>query len=83
MVSAKLKTTFIKMVRKYTPSWRADGPRYGFEENAKKLGYEVTSTTDGAPAWKDALREIWENEEEDSIILFCYAPHTSVPYHDE
>ncbi len=79
MVSAKLKTTFIKMVRTYLPSGR--GSRLGLEANAKKLGYEVTSTRDGAPAWMDALREIWENEEEDSIILFCYSPHTSVPYY--
>jgi len=80
MVSAKLKTTFIKMVRKYSARWD-DGSRYGFEETAKKLGYEVTSTTEGVSVWKDALREIWENEEEDSIILFCYSPHTSVPYY--
>ena len=80
MVSAKLKTTFIKMVRTYLPSDTLVAIEE-LEANAKKLGYEVTSTRDGAPAWMDALREIWENEEEDSIILFCYSPHTSVPYY--
>ena len=57
------------------------------EETAKQLGYTVTSMGEyayrhqnDAPAWKDALGEIWKNEEEDSIILFCYTPYTSIPY---
>ena len=57
------------------------------EETAKQLGYTVTSMGEyasrhqnDAPAWKDALGEIWKNEEEDSIILFCYSPYTTIPY---
>ena len=93
MVSAKLKTTFIKMVRESVISRKKDivvsakmdeansWTDYYVSRMANRLGYEVTSTTDGAPAWKDALREIWKNEEEDSIILFCYSPYQTVPYY--
>lgn len=100
MVSAQLKTTFIRMVREHL----TDLPETGggsqinplpypapvqrtLEETAKQLGYRVTSMGEyafrhqnDAPAWKYALQEIWKNEEEDSIILFCYSPYTTIPY---
>ena len=81
MVSAHLKTTFIKMVREYLKGEPEGWKGNQLEADAKKLGYEVTSTTDGGLAWKDALHEIWKNEEEDSIILFCYSPYTTIPYY--
>ncbi len=80
MVSAHLKTTFIKMVREYLKGHPNQWKGNLLEAGAKKLGYEVISTGDGHPAWIDALRDIWKNEEENSIILFCYSPYTHIPY---
>ena len=80
MVSAHLKTTFIKMVREYLKGEPKDWKGNLLEAGAKKLGYEVISTGDGKAAWMDALREIWKNDEEDSIILYCYSPYTHIPY---
>ena len=81
MVSAHLKTTFIKMVREYLKGEPKDWKGNLLEAGAKKLGYEVISTGDGQTAWIDALRDIWNNEEENSIILSCYSPYTSIPYY--
>ena len=80
MVSAQLKTMFIKMVREYLKGEPKDWKGNLLEAGAKKLGYEVISTGDGQSAWMNALREIWKNDEEDSIILFCYSYYTHIPY---
>lgn len=68
------------MVREYLKGEPKDWKGNLLEAGAKKLGYEVISTGDGQPAWKDALRDIWKNEEENSIILFCYSTYTHIPY---